>query len=156
MAFRKSFLEGCGLFPEDLGAGSTIGGGDEFWMFVQVLKRGFRIYHNPSAVITHVYEAEQSQQKERMRQIYSGTVAFAMKLFLEENSLRGNTVRWLLAGTKRRFRQVISRQSISSEPQELLTALEKLCAYLRGPWVYWNSRQAARSNSSASAPKELR
>jgi GT2 family glycosyltransferase len=145
MAFRKSFLDQYSLFPEDLGAGSVIGGGDEFWMFIQVLKRGFRIYHTPSAVVTHLYEPDEGRQKQRMMQIYSGTVAFAMKLFAEERSLRGNALRWLYAGLKRRLRQVISRRSVSSEPQELLTSLDKLRAYLRGPFVYWRRRAGASS-----------
>jgi GT2 family glycosyltransferase len=143
MAFRRTFLEKFALFPEDLGAGSMIGASDEFWMFVQVLKHGFRICHNPLAVVTHVFDAETGPQKQRMMQSYAGSVAFLLKLLAEEKSLRGNAVRWVLAGLRRRLRRVISRRSIASEPQELLTGPEKLRAYLRGPGVYWKSRRAA-------------
>jgi glycosyltransferase involved in cell wall biosynthesis len=145
MAFRKNFLEEHGPFPEDLGAGSQIGGGDEVYMFLQVLKHRLLIYHSPSAVVTHVF-ASDIVQKKRMMQAYSGTVAFAIKLFVEEKNLRRKITAWLFAGLLRRLLRIISRRSIASEPQELLTTSEKFFAYLRGPLVYWRSSRAARLN----------
>jgi cellulose synthase/poly-beta-1,6-N-acetylglucosamine synthase-like glycosyltransferase len=142
MAFRRSFLEKNGLFPLDLGAGSIIGGGDESYMFLRVLKHGFRIYHNPSAVVTHLFDGDSSRQKKRMMQLYACSVAFALKLLVEEKGLRWDTAGWLFTGLIRRLRRVISRRSVSSEPQELLSSLEKMSAYLRGPFVYWKSHRA--------------
>lgn len=141
MAFRKSFLENYSLFPGDLGAGSLIGGGDEFYMFVQVLKRGFRIRHVPSAAVTHLFEADVDKQKVRDAQLYAGSVAFALKLFTEEKTLRWATLKWLLAGFKRRMRHILAQKAISSEPQELLSPREKLSAYLQGLRVFWKWRQ---------------
>jgi glycosyltransferase involved in cell wall biosynthesis len=150
MAFRKSFLENYSLFPQDLGAGSLIGGGDEFYMYVQVLKHGFRIRHNPAAAVTHVFEANIGNQKARNAQLYTGSVAFALKLFLEEKTLRLATARWLLSALKRRARRVWEQKAIASEPQELLSPGEKLCAYLRGVGVYLRSRRTR--NSTVDTP----
>lgn len=141
MAFRKSFLENGTLFPGDIGAGALIGGCDEFYMFVQVLKRGFRIRHVPSAAVTHLFEADVQKQKVRNAQLYAASVAFALKMFTEERSLRWATCKWLLAGFQRRVRHILARRAIASEPQELLSAREKLRAYLEGLRVYWKWRR---------------
>lgn len=146
MAFRKAFLENYALFPVDLGAGSLIGGGDEFYMYVQALKHGFRIRHTPTAVATHYFENDISKQKVRDAQLRAGSAAFAIKLFLEEKTLRPATLRWLLSGLRRRALHVWEQRAIASEPQELLSPGEKLRAYVRGLGIYWKSR---RTNSSA-------
>lgn len=147
MAFRKSFLKDYSLFPPDLGAGSMIGGGDEFYMYLQVLKHGFRIQHNPAAAVTHYFDNDVHNQKARSTQLYAGSVAFALKLLFEEKGLRLATARWLLSAFKRRARRVWKRKKITSEPQELLSPGEKLHAYLRGPGVYWKSRRSGISKA---------
>ncbi|MBI4465423.1 MAG: glycosyltransferase family 2 protein, partial [Acidobacteria bacterium] len=68
MAFRKSFLERCSAFPEELGAGSIIGAADESYMFFQVLQHGFRIHHTPSALVTHFFAGDETQQKARLQE----------------------------------------------------------------------------------------
>ena len=146
MAFRKGFLQNYSLFPPDLGAGSLIGGGDEFYMYVQVVKHGFRIRHVPEAAVTHVFDANTRKQKARNTQLYAGSVAFALKLFAEEKTLRLATARWLFAGLMRRARRIWHQKTITSEPQELLTPGEKVRAYLGGVGVYLKSR---RNRSSA-------
>jgi cellulose synthase/poly-beta-1,6-N-acetylglucosamine synthase-like glycosyltransferase len=145
MAFRKTFLQNYSLFPPDLGAGSLIGGGDEFHMYVQVLKHGFRIRHVPQAAVTHVFEANADKQKARAAQLYAGSVAFALRLFVEEKTLRLATVRWLFSALKRRARHIWQKKTITSEPQELLTPGEKIIAYLGGLGVYWKSRRTRNS-----------
>lgn len=141
MAFRKTFLERTALFPVDLGAGSLIGGGDEFYMYVQVLKHGFRIRHTPKAAATHYFETDIDKQKVRNAQLRAGSVAFALKLFLEERTLRLATLKWLYSGLRRRARHVWQQRAIASEPQELLSPGEKLRAYVRGLGIYWKSRR---------------
>lgn len=145
MAFRKIFLEKYALFPVDLGAGSLIGGGDEFYMYLQVVKHGFRIRHTPTAAATHYFEADISKQKARSVELRAGSVAFAMKLLLEERTLRSETLKWLFSGVKRRIRHVWQQRAIDSEPQELLSPGEKLGAYVRGLGIYWKSHRINKS-----------
>jgi glycosyltransferase involved in cell wall biosynthesis len=145
MAFRRDFLENYSLFPPDLGAGSLIGGGDEFYMYLQVMKRGFRILHNPAAAVTHVFDADIGNQKTRAAQLYAGSVAFALKLLLEEKTLRMATTRWLFSGLKRRAGHIWKRKAFTSEPQELLSPREKFFAYVRGLGVYLRARRARNS-----------
>ena len=136
------------MFPLDLGAGSLIGGGDEFYMYLQVVKHGFRIRHVPAAAVTHFFESSNDKSKARNIQLYSGTVAFALKMFLEEKALRVATFKWLVSALKRRLRRVWARKAISSEPQELLSPFEKFTAYLQGVGVYWKSRRLRNSDST--------
>jgi glycosyltransferase involved in cell wall biosynthesis len=145
MAFRRNFLETYTMFPLDLGAGSLIGGGDEFYMYLQVVKHGFLIRHVPAAAVTHYFEDSNDKSKARNAQLYSGSVAFALKMLLEENTLRGATFKWLVSALRRRLRRVWTRKAIASEPQELLSPVEKITAYLKGVGVYWKSRHARKS-----------
>lgn len=142
MAFRKDFLDTWVKFPEDLGAGSLVGGADEFYMFLQVLRHGFRLQHTPSAVVTHHFEKDLTDQKVRTRQLYAGSSAFATKLWVEEKGIRMALLKWGWAAAKRRLSRFKARKRLSSEPQELLTSKEKIVAYLRGPLIYWKSRRA--------------
>jgi glycosyltransferase involved in cell wall biosynthesis len=150
MAFRRSFLERYECFPPDLGAGSVIGGCDEFYMFLQVLKHGFRMRHIPSAAASHFFEADIEKQKLRSAQLYAGSVAFALKLLVDERTLRWATLKWLVAGLNRRAQYILSRKGVSSEPQELLSPGEKVRAYLRGVRVFWMSRRM--KNRDAARP----
>lgn len=141
MAFRKKFLQDYSLFPPDLGAGSLIGGGDEFYMYVQVIKHGFRIRHTPTAAVTHFFEDDIEKRRVRNAQLYAGSVAFALKLFSDEKTLRIATMKWLFSALKRRARRIWSQKAIASEPQELLSPGEKLYAYFQGLGVFWKSRR---------------
>lgn len=147
MAFRKEFLQAYKTFPEDLGAGSLIGGGDDLFMFVQVLRHGFRIQHAPRAAVTHCFEADATKQKPRMAQLYSANVAVALKLLLEEK-LVVQVLRWVSRALARRLRQLLARKTLTPEPQELLTFTEKLRAYLRGVSIYRQSRRLHRRRLS--------
>jgi glycosyltransferase involved in cell wall biosynthesis len=142
MAFRRAFLENCTLFPEDLGAGSVIGGGDEFYMFVQVLKHAFRLRHTPSAIVTHFFERSEDSRRLRTRQLYAGAVAFALKLLVEEKQLRFSIMKWLMRAMLKRVSRVLRNKGALSDPSELLSPREKIQAYLRGPWLLWKSHQA--------------
>lgn len=143
MAFRKQFLLTHSLFPGDLGAGSLIGAEDENFMFFQVLKRGLRIYHTAQAVVSHRFEEDREGQRVRLKQIRTATVAFRMKLLVEEKGYRLATLRNLVT----RFFQVLQSgfaNSRAAESPRLLSLTETLLAHLRGFWVYWQSRR--RSN----------
>ncbi len=142
MAFRKSFLERQSGFPEDLGAGAVIPAGDEFYMFLQVLKNGFRISHIPSAAVTHAFPRDLTEQKAKTAKGYAAAVAFTTKLLIEDAKLRQAILKWLLAGIRTRLRRILARKSLSPEPQEVISTAEKILACFRGPLLYLKSRVA--------------
>ncbi|MBI4447208.1 MAG: glycosyltransferase family 2 protein [Acidobacteria bacterium] len=141
LAFRKNFLENFSLLPEDLGAGSVIGSYDEPYMFLQVLKHGFRIYYTPFAVVTHFFEEEAPRErKSRLRHHCAAALAFRLKLLLDEKGYRVATLKSLLIGFYRVVRTFVGRKN-PLEPPEMLSFSEKLSAHLRGFRLFWRSRQ---------------
>jgi glycosyltransferase involved in cell wall biosynthesis len=144
MAFRKSFLENCTSFPDDLGPGAIIGATDEHYMFVQVLKHRFRLSHTPHAIVTHIFEEDLAKRKARVREIRAATVAYKLKLFVEEKEHRLATLKALGKGLMKFFRPS-ARKKTEPDTSELLTRTEKLIANLRGPIVFWKSRAVRNS-----------
>ena len=78
MAFRKTAFERYGLFRTDLGAGTSITGGDtEFCR--RLLQAGERLVYTPQAVVHHIVE-EQQVEKETFRRRYVGFGRFSMRM----------------------------------------------------------------------------
>ncbi len=142
MAFRSSFLNALGAFPEDLGAGTPIGG-DEFYMFIQVLKRGFRLRHNGQAVVTHFF-GEDRLGKSAILGGYASGAAFTTKLLIEEKGVRVQVVKWLIEAT---FRRAFYRLKSGKSPSNFNpapTRFEKLRACMLGVSTYWKLRRASK------------
>jgi len=140
MAFRKSFLETHTLFPEGLGAGAVIGAGDESFMFFQVLKKGFRIHHSSTAVVTHLCENDPILQRNRMKVVCSASAALHLKLLVEEPRFRLKTLKLLLRAGKRRLGRLLRGEGLFRKRNEPLSFFEKSYAELRGIWVYCKYR----------------
>jgi glycosyltransferase involved in cell wall biosynthesis len=94
MAFRRSFLLSQ-PFPEDLGAGTTIGCADEYYMFLQVLNRGWALHHAGDAAVSHVFQGDEASLRARLRHLYAGGLAALLKLIAEEPRLRRKAMRAL-------------------------------------------------------------
>lgn len=142
MAFRRAFLEKSAAFPEDLGAGALIASNDDLYMFLQVLKHGFRIHHTRSAVVTHHFEESVDSRRLRVEELRASAVAFALKMLAEGKQLRFATMKWLMRAMRRRVFRILRKKGTLSDPSELLSPREKIQAYLRGLQVFWKSHQA--------------
>ena len=53
MALRKSLCADPAIVDERLGRGGVLGGGEESHAFLKLLARGYRVFHQPSAVVDH-------------------------------------------------------------------------------------------------------
>jgi len=137
LAFRKNFLLNYKRFPEEMGVGSAIGGTEEFYMFVQVLKLGFRIAHNPNARVTHFFEKDRQSQKLHLRALYTASVAFTLKLMLEEPGLRWSLLKQVARAVRRR----LSDKDGPGPEHPLLSPLERFAAYLQGFPTFIRSRR---------------
>jgi glycosyltransferase involved in cell wall biosynthesis len=142
LAFRRNFLEKSAAFPEDMGAGAVIAGAEEYYMFVQVLKHGFRIAHTPAATVTHFFEKDLPDQKRHTQSIYAASVAFTLKLLTEEGGLRWATIKAATSALMRALRHFLHRQTDAVGTLDLLSGHEKLTAYWRGVPTYWKARKA--------------
>ena len=141
MAFRKQFLEAGSPFPEDLGAGSLIGSGDDFYMFVQVLKHGLKIRHRFSAAVTHFFPQEVARQRSRVLELCAGNAAFVLKLLVEEEGVRWPVVRFLFSALEGRSLRLLDRRTLTPGSRVLLSGVQAAWAYFRGPLIYWRSRR---------------
>jgi cellulose synthase/poly-beta-1,6-N-acetylglucosamine synthase-like glycosyltransferase len=142
MAFRKDFLQGPSPFPESLGAGAPIAAADETYMFLQVLKRGFRLRYSTDAVVTQYFPADPHERKMRVQEGKEGNVAFALRLLIEEEGRRLATLGHFLSRA-RRFLGAGRREGPEKTFPELLSRGEKVRAYLRGAWLYCKVRKVA-------------
>lgn len=101
MAFRRSFLQ-VQPFPEHLGAGSMIGSGDESYMFLQLLRRGYSLYHCGSAVVSHRFDLD-TDVPERVQRLVEGAVAVHLSLMVTFKDVRRQILKELFDRSKRAF-----------------------------------------------------
>ena len=137
LAFRKHFLLNFKMFPEEMGVGSAIGGAEEFYMFIQILKLGFRIAHNPNARVTHYFEKDRHSYKLHLRALHSASVAFTLKLLLEEPGLRWSLLKQVARAVKKRL---IAKDGPGPE-HPLLSPIERFAAYMEGVPTFIRSRR---------------
>lgn len=144
MAFSKQFLESHVRFPEDLGAGSLLGAADENYMFIQVLKHGFRTRYTPDAVVTHVSQDSAQEQESRAKEIYASAVALRLKLLTGEKGYRLATFKSFVSRCFR-FAWASTQRSAADGSPRLLSSRGTLRAYLRGAWLYWKVSHRGKS-----------
>jgi glycosyltransferase involved in cell wall biosynthesis len=145
MAFLRSFLEEC-PFPEDLGAGSLIGSGDEYYMFLQALRHGAALCHTPAAVVRHYFDEDERTIERRVRSLISGTVALHLKLLLEIREVRFQLARELLGRMGRALGWGIKRHATPPRWRRM-SAAQKCRTILQGIELYLQSlvREPSRS-----------
>jgi len=61
MAYRKEIFNQVGLFDENLGVGAKGERSEDTDMFYRVLKKGYKIYYNPKAIIYHKHLIKKEQ-----------------------------------------------------------------------------------------------
>jgi glycosyltransferase involved in cell wall biosynthesis len=101
MAFRRSFLAQQN-FPEHLGAGSLIGSGDESYMFLRLLSRGYSLNHCGDAVVSHRFDLD-TDVPERVQRLVEGAVAVHLSLMVTFKDVRRQILKELFDRSKRAF-----------------------------------------------------
>ncbi len=76
MAFRSQYLRAAGGFPEELDAGMPTGSGGDTWALYDVLRRGYRIAFEPSAVAFHTHRATERELRSALRGYGNGLGSF--------------------------------------------------------------------------------
>lgn len=85
-AFRKDALDGIGGFDEALGAGTLTKGGEDLDAFVAVLRAGWVLAYEPSAVVWHHHRSDLDELRRQMYGYGTGLSAFLMKQLLDRRS----------------------------------------------------------------------
>jgi GT2 family glycosyltransferase len=66
MAFRRVLFDKIGLFDPALDVGTPTGGGGDLEMFFRVVKEGYRLIYEPSALVRHVHRRDYAQLHSQM------------------------------------------------------------------------------------------
>jgi GT2 family glycosyltransferase len=91
MAYRRSLFERIGGFDPALGAGTVTNGGDDLEMFFRVLKEGYTLVYEPSALVRHRHRRDYVQLR---TQIVNNGVGFYAYLVCSAMTYRNE--RWAL------------------------------------------------------------
>jgi GT2 family glycosyltransferase len=94
VAFRRSVFERFGCFDERFGRGTRIGSGEDADCFFNVLRLGGRILFEPGAVVVHRWPTARKALRRSMFQSGCAHTAILTKYFLQEPSLRRETLRY--------------------------------------------------------------
>jgi len=116
-AFRASIFTDTeiGLFPEELGAGSPSGCGDEeTYLFYRTLKRGHTIVYNPAAWVWYNHRTDMSELRRKIYNYSKGNVAYNLFTLVKDRDLRG--LAWVVVGlpvskTRRVVKRLLGRSS---------------------------------------------
>lgn len=141
MAFRRPFLLEQ-PFPEDLGAGTAIGCADEYYMFLQVLNRGWALHHVGDAAVSHIFQGDEATLRTRLRQLYAGGLAALLKLIVEEPRLRWRAVRALAGKFGRAAAASTFRAGDAPQSWRKLTFSDRLGLAWRACSLFRQSRRS--------------
>lgn len=144
MAVRKSALLEVGGSDPALGPGSLVRNGEDIDVYFKLLKRGYQIVYQPTALAYHLHRREYSRLQKQIHNYGVGFSAFVTKCLLTHPAdIPGFLWRlpkglWLMLSPT----SVHNAKKDQSYPAELRW-LERQ-GLLKGTWFYFQSRAAVR------------
>jgi GT2 family glycosyltransferase len=163
MAFTSQFLKSEGGFDPALGPGRPTRGGEDLAAYFHVIRRGYSLVYEPSALLYHQHRRDYVGLQKQMYDYGIGLTAYLMKVVVDEPLLifdgLAKVVRALffLAST----RTAKSEEPIITLPEELkqLEAKGRLggpLAYLKSRWaVGWGKNGLLLAQTSAQKSNKL-
>jgi glycosyltransferase involved in cell wall biosynthesis len=109
MALRRDAFFIWSGFDTRLGLGAPIGGAEEDYAFLSLIKRGYRVVYTPAAIVSHPFpETLALLRRRHLLTIASSSGAFAFML-LHERRHRWEILRYIIAHVRRSGRGVYRR-----------------------------------------------
>jgi GT2 family glycosyltransferase len=144
-AFRKVAIEGVGSFDEALGAGTLTKGGEDLDAFVAVLRAGWVLAYEPSAVVWHHHRSDLEGLRRQMFGYGTGLSAFVTKHLLDRRSLV-DVLRRIVPGVVRLTGalRTASRSEGSALAAPRGLVLNEIRGMACGPFLYLRARRAVR------------
>ena len=143
MAFRRSFFDAHGLFDPALDVGTPTNGGGDLEMFFRVLKEGYALVYEPSAIVRHRHRREYRELRSQLENngigFYSYMARTARAYPGERAALARFGVGWWWSWNVRRL--VRSFFGLESIPRDLILA--ECLGSLKGLRRYGRSRRLA-------------
>lgn len=141
-AFRRQAAEQVGPWLESLGAGNPAGVGEDTEYFYRLLRAGWHIVYEPTAVVEHFHRPDLPSLAAQLRAYSAGHVAYHLELARRHGDRRG--IRRVVATLPR---QLLARSRAAARgddyPRELLRA--EWQGWLAGPSAWVRSVRSARS-----------
>lgn len=140
-AFRASIFNNpeIGLEDEALGPGMPSGVGEDIYAFYKILKAGYTIVYQPSAVVWHKHRTTMKALRRQLFNYSKGIISYHLTTFLHDGDWRGliaaaiGLPMWQLKRIKERFQRRC--------PHPIPMILLEFWGNLSGPWSLWRSRQ---------------
>jgi GT2 family glycosyltransferase len=86
-AFRRSVFARVGLFDPCLDVGTPVHGGGDLDMFARVIRAGYRLVYEPSAIVFHDHIDDMATLIVKMGQYQEASIAYFTKHILAERTL---------------------------------------------------------------------
>ncbi|GFE71018.1 glycosyltransferase [Chroococcus sp. FPU101] len=140
-AFRAKIFNNpeIGLEDEALGPGMPSGVGEDIYAFYKILKAGYTIIYQPSAVVWHKHRTTMKALRRQLFNYSKGIISYHLTTFLHDGDWRGliaavfGLPMWQLKRIKERFQRRC--------PHPIPMILLEFWGNLSGPWSLWISRQ---------------
>jgi glycosyltransferase involved in cell wall biosynthesis len=141
VAFRREALFDLGGYDEHLGNGTPTRSGEDWELFLRLLRAGRTAVYRPGAIVHHRDRREYDELREQVRDYGVGmgaaitrTLAHDPRVTLELARRVPRVARYLLSGDSPK-----NRNQSGGYPAELRRA--ELAGILRGPFAYLRSRR---------------
>ncbi|NAZ74004.1 glycosyltransferase [Kineococcus sp. T13] len=140
-AVRRDVLAGLGPFDETLGPGRPSGVGEDTEYFYRVLRSGWTIVYQPTAVVRHHHRADRPGLRRQVRAYSSGHVAYHLQVAARHGDVRG--LGRVAVGVPRHLarRAVQVARGRDDYPADVLAT--EVRGLLEGPSAWWRSRRSA-------------
>ncbi|WP_432490959.1 glycosyltransferase [Kineococcus gypseus] len=141
-AVRREVLSGVGPFDEVLGPGRPSGVGEDTDYFYRVLRAGWTIAYQPTAVVLHHHREDRASLLRQLRAYSSGHVSYHLQVAARHGDPRGlaRIALELPAHQARRAVHVLRR--LDDHPADALAVEAR--GTLEGPVAWWRSRAQLR------------
>jgi hypothetical protein len=136
MVLRRSLFDNGWGWHEALGVGTAIPGGEENRALYDVVRMGHTLEYRPDSIVRHGATLTAA----RRRRILRASVAYAVKLMVEEPGSRGRVLRYYWRGRRRYQRPALGKRTLRSR-------LDVLRALGVGPLLYLRSRLGSTDGS---------
>ncbi|NAZ86419.1 glycosyltransferase [Kineococcus indalonis] len=141
-AVRRDVLAGLGPFDEVLGPGRPSGIGEDTEYFYRVLRAGWNVVYQPTAVVLHHHRDDRASLLRQMGAYSSGHVAYQLQIAARHGDVRGwRRVVRTLPGHFARQAVAVARGDDDYPGDVLATEVR---GAVRGPSAWWRSRLALR------------
>jgi GT2 family glycosyltransferase len=145
VAFRRDALLDAGGYDPQLGNGTPTRSGEDWELFLRLLRRGHAIAYQPSALVHHTHRRGYEELREQVHDYGVGIAAALARTVAREPAAVVEIARRLPAGARHLLssRSSKNRNWTASYPRDLRRA--ELLGLSRGAAAYLRSRRATRT-----------